>query len=440
MISSPGVGSGLDIENIVSSLMRLERRPLEKLQKKQDEIDVRLSALGRLGAAISDLQSAARDLQDRARLGHFLAKSSNEDILTASPLGIGTEETHQIEVLQLAQAHRLASAAYDSEEASVPADTYSFALAGESFEVTLDQAHATLKGLRDAINRAPDNPGISASIINVDGGSRLVLTAEQSGAANVITAPAGFTEIDAAQDAIIEVDGFTATAPSNRVSGVIPGLTLELKRVGTLTDPQTGATQQETVTVTTQADKEAMKASINDFVTAYNNLVSLLGELRQGDLRGEGLLLNVESTLRTQFFSPVTGLDGTAETAFDFGLTFNKEGVLSLDDTKLGKAVDGDLQKLLHFFTAEDGFGHKLEDALDSYVKADGFISLRKDGLYSTKKRYDLQIDSVEYRLSKLEERYRREFTQLDTLMSQLNGTSNRLQQQLNALPLAGKG
>ncbi len=439
MISSPGVGSGLDIDGIVAKLMQVERQPLRKLQQKQDEIDVRLSALGRLSAAISDLQSAARDLQDRARLGHFLAESSDENILTASPLGVANEDAHDILVRQLAQAHRLASAAYPDADAPLAAGDYTFGLAGETFTVTLDADHATLKGLQNAIATAPDNPGISAGIINVDGGARLVLTAEEPGAANTITAPADFTEIQAAQDAILEVDGFTATVPSNRVSGVIPGVTLELKQVGTITDPQTGATTDKTVTVTTRADKAGIQESLDGFVKAYNNLVSLLGELRQGDLKGEGLLLNVESTLRTRFFSALPGRDGSPHSAFDFGLTFNKEGVLSLDQTKLNRAVDEDLQGLLDFFTADDGFGRKMVEALDSYVESDGFISIRKEGLYSAKSRYDLQIDSVEYRLGKLEERYRREFTQLDTLMSQLNGTSIRLQQQLAALPQIGK-
>ena len=427
MISAPGVGSGLDVDGIIKSLMSVERIPLEKLEKKEKSLEVKLSALGQLSSALSDLKSSTAGLQDKVKLGHFVGESSNEDQLTATATSIDLEENHTVRVAQLATNHRLTSSPFESPEANIQTGTYTYGVAGEEFQIDIDATNNTLAELKDAINRSKDNTGVSASIVNATDGTHLVLTSKESGAEKTITTSGGnvgFTEITAAQDAEIFVDGMRATPTSNTVTDVIPGMTLELKAAG-----------PDTLTVGAKPDKEAMLETMKGFTEAYNTLKSLLTELNEGDLKGEGITRGIESNLRTKFFSSTTNAQGEIHSSVDFGLTFDKYGTLSLNESKFTDVVDGDLLSMVDFFTAEEGFSKQLNETLDMYTKSDGLLNSRKTGFDSRVNSLDSQKERLEFRLEMVEDRYRKEFTNLDSMMAQLNVTSQQMSQQLATLP-----
>ncbi|MGV6857378.1 MAG: flagellar filament capping protein FliD [bacterium] len=421
MLSSAGIGSGLDVNGIVSSLMSLERRPLNLLEQKQSDIRVQLSGWGRLSSSISSLQDSATKLQDTTSFGKFTATSSDENIATATVASGSTAESHDIKVITLAEKHRLASDLYSDADTAVGQGTRSFSVDGNAFDVTIDASNDSLTGLRDAINDAAGNNGVAASIINVDGGSRLVLTARESGTKGAITAPAGFNEINAATDAELEVDGFAVTASSNTVSTVLPGITLELKEVGT-------------VQIDTQPDTDGMKDLLNDFVTNYNSLVTTVKSLRDGDLGADGLLLGIEGNIRSQFFV-AQDVAGTSTTVFDMGLTFDKDGVLSLDSSKLNEALADNPDRVRAFFTtAETGYGERIKETLRNYTKSDGLISSRQDTLNDRTSSIDDEKERLNFRLGRTEQRYRDQFTRLDSVMAQLNSTSSYLTNQLSQI------
>jgi len=435
MISSPGVGSGLDINGIITKLMSVEKIPLQKLEKKEAALEVKLSALGKLSSALSDLKTSAAGLQDKTKLGHFLAESSNEDQLTATATSLDMAENHTVKISQLATNHRLTSAPHESADAAIQAGTYtySYGVVGEdgveqkSFTVDIDAAKSTLAELKDAINRSKDNSGVNASIVNAADGTHLVLTARESGTQSAITASGGntaFTEITAAQDAEIFVDGMRATPSSNTVTDVIPGMTLELKTVG-----------PDTLTVGAKPDKAAMLETMKGFTEAYNTLNGLMKDLNSGDLRGEGITGGIESSLRSKFFSSTTDAQGVNHSSLDFGLTFDKYGALSLDDSKFTDIVDSDFLSMIDFFTAEGGFSEQLSDTVELYTNTDGLLHSRKKGFDSRVNSIDSQKERLEFRLEMKEDQYKKEFTQLDSMMAQLNVTSQQLSQQLATLP-----
>lgn len=427
MISAPGVGSGLDVDGIIQQLMSAERIPMDKLEKKEEALDVKLSALGQLSSALSDLKSSAAGLQDKVKLGHFVAESSNEDQLTATATSIDLEENHTVRVAQLATNHRLTSSPFESPETNIQSGTYTYGAGGEEFQIEIDATNNTLAGLKDAINRSKDNTGVSASIVNATDGTHLVLTSKESGAEKMITATGGsmgFTEITPAQDAEIFVDGMRATPTSNTVTDVIPGITLELKAAG-----------PDTLTVGAKPDKEAMLETMKGFTEAYNTLSGLMKELNEGDLKGEGITRGIESSLRTKFFSSITNPQDETRTSVDFGLTFDKYGTLSLNESKFTDIVDSDLLSMVDFFTAEEGFSQQLDETLDMYTKSDGLLDSRKQGFDSRANSLDGQKERLEFRLEMIEDRYRKEFTALDSMMGQLNVTSQQMSQQLATLP-----
>ncbi|HID82252.1 MAG TPA: flagellar cap protein [Chromatiales bacterium] len=422
MITSAGVGSGIDIESIISQLMVLERQPLNNIRRKQADLDVQVSAFGSLKSAISELETAAKKLGDNSEFGRYVATSSNEDAFTATTTTGTAAELHSINVISLAEAHRLSSGQYASAADPVGTGTYSFSSGSDSFDITIDATNDSLTGLRDAINDATGNSSISASIINVDGGSRLVLTAKNSGTANSITAPALFTEIAAAKDASLEIDGFAVTSSTNSVSGVVPGVTLELKAIGT-------------GNLSTARDTESVKEKLEEFATSYNKLHSTISSLREGSLKGESLLLNIESGLRQQFFAPIDVGNGETVSVFDLGFTFDKEGTLSLSESKMTAAMDSDLEKFISAFSdTTNGFSKQIEDSLKKYTTAGGLIGDRTDGLDSRKRTFDDQLERMEYRLEQTEVRYRKQFTAMDALVAQLQATSSFMTQQLSSL------
>jgi flagellar hook-associated protein 2 len=435
MISAPGVGSGMDVDGIVRQLMSVEKIPMQKLEKKEEALGVKLSALGKLSSALSDLKSSTAGLQDKVKLGHFVAESSNKDQLTATATSIDMAENHTVRISQLATNHRLTSSPYESPDAVIQTGTYtySYGVAGENgieqkeFKIDIGATNSTLAELKDAINRSKDNSGISASIVNATDGTHLVLTAKESGAKNAITASGGnttFTEITAAQDAEIFVDGMRATPTSNTVTDVIPGITLELKSTG-----------PDTLTVGAKPDKEAMLETMKGFTEAYNTLKDLMKELNEGDLKGEGITRGIESNLRTKFFSSTTNAEGEIHSSVDFGLTFDKYGALSLNESKFTDVVDSDLLSMIDFFSAEEGFSKQLNNTLDMYTKSDGLLNSRKKGFDSRVDSLGNQKERLEFRLEMVEDRYRKEFTTLDSMMAQLNVTSQQMNQQLATLP-----
>ncbi|PID59327.1 MAG: hypothetical protein CSB44_13060 [Gammaproteobacteria bacterium] len=422
MITSSGVGSGIDIESIVSQLMTLERQPIENLSQRDAALDVQLSAFGSLKGALSSLESAADKLADSDTFGAYEASSSDEEVITATTTRGTSAEQHEVEVLSLATTHRMSSTAFDDIDAEVGEGVYAFSSGETAFDVIIDAENNSLAGLRDAINEADGNTAISASIINVDGGSRLVLTARESGTDNIIAAPAMFTELEAASDAELRVDGFPVTSNSNDVSGVIPGVTLTLEATGE-------------ATLQTARNTESFASGLEEFVTAYNAMRSTLQNLAANSLSGESILRGIESSLRQDFFAEIPLDEDESVSVFELGLSFDRYGVLSLDQARLGDASAERIEDLVKAFVdPEEGFGARIAATIESYTESGGAIDSREDGIDARKRRIGDQIERLEYRMEQTETRYRRQFGAMDSLVAELQNTSGYLASQLGAL------
>ena len=184
-ITAAGVGSGLDIEGIVSQLMQLERRPLEVLEQRESDTREELSAYGRLKSAISTFKSAMDGLSDVEEFQVYAATSSDQEVLSAAADSGAAKGVFSIDVQRLAQNHKVSSGEFaDSTEFGTAGDTLSISVGSETMELGFGGS-VTLAELRDAINDADDNPGVTASILNTGGGNqRLILTSQESGAEN----------------------------------------------------------------------------------------------------------------------------------------------------------------------------------------------------------------------------------------------------------------
>jgi flagellar hook-associated protein 2 len=447
VITSAGVGSGLDINSIISQLMAVERQPLVQLQQKQSAVQSQLSAYGRLRGAMSTFETAMDKLASLDKFKVYTATSSDEDVMTALAGSSASLGKATVVVSALAQQHKLASATYASESTTVGTGTLTVSVGSDSFNLTIDGTNNTLAGIRDAINNAATNTGVTATILNVTGGSRLVLTSNSSGAAegltvavsgdgdgndsdasglsNLIWSSAGtknLSQVAAAQDAAFTVDGFAATSASNSVTGVIQGVTLSLKTTGT-------------ASIDIGRDLESVKTSAKEFADAYNTLTGLVRELRAGGLAGDNALLSIESDLRSILNTPPSGITGTYRYLSEIGVAVQKDGKLAVDNTALETALKTDFSGVANVFADDDqGYAFRLEAAARGYLQIDGLIDSREDGLSTRIRDYGTRQDSMERRLVLIEGRYRAQFSALDSLLGSLQSTSAFLTQQLNSL------
>ena len=447
-ITSLGIGSGIDIESIVNQLVAVERRPIQFLETRQAELDIQISALGLVQDSVSSFQSTISALQLSTGFRNFSVTSSDDQVLTAEAGEGSVPISSDIDVLTLAQRNKLASSAFGSGESVVGSGLLTISIGAASFSVSIDDNNNTLAGIRNAINDNLNNTGVSASIITADDGSHLVLTAEESGTANAIsvtvtgdgdgndTDAAGLSnlvfvaggtqnlqEIDIAQDATLSVDGFAVTRSSNEISDVIEGVTLSLKDIGS-------------ASLSVSEDRSVGKSAIEAAITAYNDLIISLNTQRESTLQGESLLLGIETRARQAITNRFSVTGSNYQYLFEIGVTFDRDGILSLDEERFDQAIEDDFSGVVQLFTdPEDGFAQALNTVLSSYVDTGGLIQARTDGLSESRSQIDDDIERIEDRIVLTEQRLRRQYTALDSLVGQLNATSNFLVQQLANLP-----
>ena len=455
-IVSTGIGSGLDIAGIVQSLVSAEGQPVEtRIAQQEARAQAKLSAFGSLKSALSDF----RDKLDTMRtLDTFLsrrASSGNEDYFTVSAGTNALPATYDLEVVQLAQAQKLTSGAFVDADSVVGTGTLTVAVGSQSMDLEIDATNNTLAGVRDAINSATDNPGISATIVNADSGSYLIVTGEATGAANSITITqtggdgglsaleydpgnglTSMTESIAAQDALIRIDGLDVMSESNTFTGAVQGVTINiLEASGGTTD-----------TLLVENDDQAAKDLVSDFVESYNALVNIFDNLTSYDaeneiaapLVGDSTLRSIRDQIRREMSIAVQDLDASFSSLSEVGIEVQLDGTLNLNNERLDAVVAEDFVRFGQLFSTTDGFATRLYELTDGYLSTEGIIESRTQGLTSTIEGFADDRQALNDRLSSLETRLLRQFNALDSLLAQLTSTSNFLTQQLSALPGAG--
>lgn len=446
MISSPGVGSGLNVNSIVSQLMALERQPLDRLNAKKADFEAQLSAYGRLKSALSDFHTAMDDLSSPSDFKLFNATSGNEDVFTASANSDAAKGSYGIEVTQLAEAHKMGSVVFgDADTTTVgnAGDQLQITIDGESFSVEIGAK--TLTEVRDAINAASDNVGVTASIVQEDNTSfYLTLTSQETGTANAmslaftdsgggsISDPLTMAATNAALNATLVVDGtYNISRASNTITDAIDGITLELQSADV-------GTRHE---LDIERDIEGITEQAQAFVDAYNNLRSTIQTLRGNELEADNTLLNMERQIRNELNTAPTGLSGTFSYLVEIGVSVDVDGNMSLDSDEFESALASDFNGVTQLFGNDDqGFAFRLEALADSLLESDGLVDARTDGINDSIESIGSRIDNKEQRMEQVEQRYLKQFSGLDGLVARLNTTGSFLNQQLATLPFIALG
>lgn len=464
-ISSAGIGSGLDVNSIVTQLVALERKPIEQLSTQTGKLNTQLSAFGKLQTAFATLRDSARTLSGAEAWNPTLGSSSDASAVSVTT-GAGTSPAnYSVQVSALAFSQTLvAGTAYASGTSTVGAGTLTLELgawdAGQTTFTPKSGATAvsvsiaatdTLEAVRDKINGA--GAGVTASIVNDASGARLVMRSTDSGTANAFRVSVadngdtggngttlsalafdpsagvtgGMTQRQAAADAVATINGIDVRSSSNTLADVIDGATLTLGKVTTAP-----------VDVAIKRDGETIQKSVSAFVTAYNALVSLVREQTKydaatktgGPLQGDRAAINLGNQLRN-----LIGGTSTASPTFqrlpDVGLDIQTDGTLKLNTAKLNTAI-GKITDLKAMFTTTDdvdatreGFGVRLRKLADQLLGAEGALTTRQEGIRSQISRNGTRETELEDRVAQVEKRLKAQYSALDTRMASLNQLSS---------------
>lgn len=414
--TSATTGSNIDVASIVSQLMTVEKRPLTVLAQKEASYSAKLSAIGSLQGALSSFQSAVAGLNDITKFRSMTAAPSDNTALSASAISTAAAGSYSINVTSLAQSQKLVAVGQTSATASIGSGTsttltFDFgSITGGAFNatagtytgstftsngsgtktVTIDATNNSLQGIRDAINTA--NIGVSATIINDGSGTpyRLALSSSAIGSSNSLkisvagdaalgtllnhdpAATQNLSETTTAQNANFTVNGVAVSKASNTVSDVIQGVTLSLLKTTTTA-----------TNLTVASDNASIQTAVSGFVKAYNDLNTTLRNVSKYDpatqtgaiLQGDAVVLGIQSQLRAAMNTPVSGA-GALTNLTQIGVTFQKDGSMAVDSTKLSAAIASNFSNIASLFATTGG----ASDSLISYSSA---ASTVKPGSYA---------------------------------------------------------
>lgn len=438
-ISSLGIGSGLKLNELLDQLQDAERGKLKPIERQLETQQTKISAYGQLQSALSKFQTAAAELNDSA-LYESLSTNVGGDAITATVDGEAQPGSYNVTVNTLATRGTLASEGVAELDASLTTaeQTLTFSFGdGSSKEVTIG-ANSSLEDIRDAINASEDS-GVNATIVNDGTNYRLALSSSETGADASIT---GFSfsgtepfaadtdnTLQAGTDAALTVNGIAITSPTNQVEGAIQGVTLNLQEEGDSA-------------VEVEQNTRAVREAITGFVDAYNELKGTIGELTSfnaetgvaGELNGDNTVRTVESRMRSILSG---GIEGEFSMLSDIGISLQRDGTLSIDESELDNAIVNNQDALSVFFAGdadEAGMAGQLNQGLDQLLGTNGAVKGAITGaenrVESLVERYTRTEQTIERTIS----RYRTQFGQLDSMIAQMNQTSSYLTQQFDAL------
>lgn len=436
-LSSPGIGSGLNVSQLVSQLVAAERAPQDRrIARRQSEAQTDLAAFAQVRGVLLGLQAAANTLDGAGGTVARKATVQQGAGFTANATTSAALGRYSIEVESLAVAQKRQSAAF-SETADLGTGSVTFTVGSDSYTVTLG-ATTTLAQLRDSINTATGGKGLSATVVKGDAGSVLVLNAATAGTAGAIGVSAsgsiaGFTAglavTTVATDAVVKVDGVVRTSASNRLTDLIGGVTLDL----------TKAEDNTIYTLDVTADGSSLRTAVQSFVSAYNNALSTLRNVSAfnaesgsgGPLVGDSAIRGLQQALRN-----VVG--GSFDALSALGIRSSKDGSLTVDAAKFDQAVAATPSAVADLFKKDDAsrLGGRLATQLAGAVAPNtGLLEARTKALNDRLKGLQTDRERLDVRISRVEENYRRQFTALDGLVAQLQSTQSFLTRELARLP-----
>jgi flagellar hook-associated protein 2 len=442
-----GLATGLDTESLIGRLLAIERRPVTSLEIRRFKFETLAASFKDLNSRISTLKTRADALKDPATFFGRSVTSSDDTVATATASNGTVRGTFTLTSTALAKGSIAAAGVTKAALTDIVATTdanFEFKLGATGSVVSVAvTAATTLEQLVKAIN--DKNAGVKAVAVNVGTSAtpayKLTLTSNSTGAANDIVIVTDATTLtvtntQTAIDAAFSITGLGSfTRASNSFSDVLDGVSITLKKASGSTD------------LALAYDKSATQSKAQNLVDAYNDVIKSIdaqtiatksanGTMKAGAFSGDAIPRLIRVGLASAVATPVTG---PFKRLGDVGIAFQKDGTLALDGTKFQKALEDDpvgVSTLLAGTSSQDGVADLLSAKADAATKAvTGTIAVRQDGLTSTIKAIQKQIDAGLLRLETTERTLRQRFTTLEDSVARMQRTGNALLAQLAALP-----
>jgi len=459
-ISSPGIGSQLDVKSIVKSLVDLEKRPLDGLKLQAATVQTKISAFGQIKSQVSALSDAASKLSSLTTYNAVTATSSNTAAVTATAIGGTAANNFSITVDSLAKAQSTASGSLLPTGGALGAGTLRLQL-GKWTVVPMSFLPQVGVGPVDIVVSAADtvtqvaskingaDAGVSATVLNSASGQRLLLrsrsTGEEFGYQMSIVSDADGNPADAAglsrlvvgattqyaADAKIQINDVEVSSPTNTFSDVVSGITLTAVAI-------TAAK----VDVSVAPNRTLVTDAVNDFVSAFNAINQTLNELTKYDagtktaglLQGDSTAIGMQNALRGVLQSTTSG--AAYKRLADIGVTQQLGGNLAVDSTRLSAALaNGDEVKNLFRIDNNNpltnGVGLKFKKFSAGLLEAGGFFSTKDAALKRSLELNAREQSQVNAKADRVETNLFRRYSALDVQLNSLSALNAYVNQQV---------
>ena len=466
-----GIGSGIDLNEVLDQLEAVEKNRLTPIKAQQKAVNNKISGFGKLKSALSTFNSATAKLQKKELFQARFA-SGNDNYFTTNVNSKAQLGNYAVSVEQLATAHSVATNAINDKTSALGNNNETRTLTieqanGQKLNITLGKDDTSLESIANAINQAKvinedgstSDTTVNATIVRSGTDSyQLVITSKETGEQQAITSissdddklnsligfnanqadSSAMSEVAKAQDAKFSFNGITINSSSNTVKEVIPGVDITLKAVTT--------TAQN---LTISADNDKAQEALKEWVDAFNQLQSTISSLTQftagdansdelnnsnGPLIGDSTLRNIDQSIRSIFSK---GQTGELSVLAQIGINMDSNGKLVIKENELEKTLKENSEAVAILFTGDGettGIANEVFAKVSSFIDSDGMIDTATNGLNSTLKSLDKRYDQVNNSIDQTIERYRVQFTKLDILINELNGMSNYLTTQFEMM------
>ena len=476
-ITSLGIGSGADINSIVTQLVALESRPLVQMRNAATTLQTQVSSYGQLSSLFGALQTSANNLTGSSLWSRSTATSSDDTAVAVVGGSTAAAGGYAVSVQKLAANQTVVSTtSYADASALVGSGTMTLELGqwdlppmnflpqvGRTPVTVPITASDTLQTLRDKINGL--GAGVNASIVTDSNGARLSLRSSDSGASNgfrlsvadddlnntdanglsrfAFNPGGGSTQMEqklAASNAEATVNGIAVVSASNELSGVVDGLTLRLRKENF-----------GSASVAVTSDRDAVKTAIQSFADAYNALSKAIADQTKydpgtrvgGPLQGDSAATGLQRQLRT-LLNVASGASSTFSRLSDVGLQVQRDGTLKVDAGKLDSATTN-LAELKKAFSnsdtnnsANDGFARRYATLATQVLGSDGSLTTRTEGLRTRITKNGEDQANLSDRVDRFRARLVAQYTVLDGNLSKLNALSSYVTQQMAQLNRTG--
>lgn len=437
-ITIGGLASGIDTDGLTAALVAAASRKGDLLVAQKAAVTSRSGAYTTLSARLTALSEALAAIDEVEEFRGVSATSSDEDSVEVSVEGDAVIGRYAVQVNQLAESSLIVSDGFSDQESSgvIAEGTLSITVGGTTTEVTVDSSTSSLEDLVAAINDQVD--GVTAYIMDTGDSSnpyRLVIAGDDTGADNAVsidtsgltgsgTVPS-FSEVTAAADAEVEINGVTVTDSDNELDAAVQGVTFSLNNTTT-----------SAATVRVSKDLDAMVDAVNSVITAWNSVVSHIETQRVFDvdegLRGAYIGESLPTTITQQLQSTVAATygSGAIEALSQVGISTNQDGELELDEDAFRAALAADFDGVVSLFTDEsDGVAKALQETIDVFTDdEDGTVTSRLESLADLSEVYQERIDQFYEQMDAYEARLKEGFTQMEIIMSRMDAAMTVLE------------